>query len=176
MLKTILITIVVIIAVPLVLAAFRPDTFRVERTALIKAPPDKLYPQINDLRMMNTWNPFTLKDPGLHGEYRGPATGPGAEFHFAGNKDVGKGSIAIVESKPTRVTLKLDMFEPIEGHNIVEFTLVPQGDATQVTWALHGPSPYITKLVGLFMNMDKMVGGEFESGLAMLRARVEKKD
>lgn len=174
MIKTILIAGVVIIAIPLVIAAFRPGTFRVERSALIKAPVDQLHAQINDLRAVNTWNPFVLKDPNVRGEYKGPATGPGAEYHFAGNREVGKGSMSIVDTNPTRITMKLDTLEPIEGHSTIEFTLAPKADATEVTWAIHGPSPYITKLVGLFLNMDKMIGKEFESGLRMLKTRVEK--
>ena len=174
MIKHILIAAGVIISIPLVIAAFRPDTFRVERTAAIKAAPDKLHAQIVDLRVMNTWNPFNLKDPNIRGEYKGAAAGPGSAYHFAGNKDVGKGSLSIVDAKPTRVTMKLDMLEPFEGHNVVEFILAPKGDTTEVTWAMHGPSPYIAKLCGLFLNMDKMIGREFESGLDMLKARAEK--
>ncbi|NPC55724.1 SRPBCC family protein [Caenimonas soli] len=175
MIKTIALIAVAAMAVPLVLAAFKPDTFRVHRSASIKAPPERLYPLINDMRVFNTWNPYNLKDPNIRGEYSGPQAGPGAAYHFAGNKDVGKGSISILESTaPAKVTMKLDMLEPFEGHNIVEFTMVPRGDATEVTWAMHGPSPFMAKLVGIFMNMDRMIGRDFEAGLANLKARAEK--
>lgn len=111
----------------------------------------------------------------IRGEYRGPQAGPGAVYHFAGNKDVGKGSISIsiVDTAPSRVTMKLDMIEPFEGHNVVEFTLAPRGDATEVTWAMHGPSPFIARLVGVFMNMDRMIRRDFEAGLSNLKARAE---
>ena len=174
MFKTIALAIIVALGALLIFAASRPDTFRVQRTATIKAPPDKVHPLINDMRVFNTWNPYNLKDPNIQGEYQGPQAGPGAVYRFAGNKDVGKGSIAIVDTAPTRVTMKLDMIEPFEGHNIVEFTLAPKGDATDVTWAMHGPSPFMAKLVGLFMNMDTMIGRDFEAGLANLKSRAER--
>ena len=174
MIKTIAIVAVAVLAVPLVLAAFKPDTFRVERSASIQAPPDKLHPLINDMRAFNTWNPYNLKDPNIRGEYRGPQAGPGATYHFEGNKDVGKGSISIVETAPAKVTMKLDMLEPFEGHNVVEFILTPKGEATEVTWAMHGPSPYLAKVMGLVFSMDKMIGRDFEAGLANLKALAEK--
>jgi hypothetical protein len=174
MIKTIAIIAAVVIAMPLVYAAFRPDNFRVERTASIKAPQDKLHGLINDMRVFNTWNPYNLKDPNIRGEYQGPQAGPGAVYRFAGNKDVGKGIISIVDTAPSRVTMKLDMLEPFEGHNVVEFILSPKGDTTEVTWAMHGPSPYLGKLLGLFMNMDRMIGRDFETGLSNLKARAER--
>ena len=174
MIKTIAIAGLVILAIPLVMAAYQPDTFRVQRSATIKAAPDKLHGLINDMRAFNTWNPYNRKDPNMKGEYRGPQAGPGAAFHFEGNKDVGKGSISIVDTAPSRVTMKLDMLEPFEGHNTVEFVLSGKGDATDVTWAMRGPSPYLAKVVGLFMNMDQMIGRDFEAGLANLKARAEK--
>ncbi|MDP3760561.1 MAG: SRPBCC family protein [Ramlibacter sp.] len=174
MIKTIALAAIVALAALLIFAANRPDTFRVQRTATIKAPPDRLHPLINDMRVFNTWNPYNLKDPYIQGEYQGPQAGPGAVYRFAGNRDVGKGSIAIVDTAPTRVTMKLDMVEPFEGHNIVEFTLAPKGDATDVTWAMHGPSPFMARLVGVFMDMDTMIGRDFEAGLANLKSRAEK--
>jgi hypothetical protein len=175
MIKTIALVAVAGLGALLVLAAMRPDTFRVERTASITAPPDKLHGMINDMRVFNTWNPYNLKDPNIRGEYQGPWAGPGAVYRFAGNKDVGKGSIQIVDSSPAdKITMKLDMIEPFEGHNIVEFQLVPRGNTTEVTWAMHGPSPFLAKLVGLFMNMDRMIGRDFEAGLANLKARAER--
>jgi hypothetical protein len=174
MIKTIALIAIAALGALLIFAATRPDTFRVERTASIKAPPAKLHGLINDMKVFNTWNPYNLKDPNIRGEYQGPPSGPGATYHFAGNKDVGKGSIAIVGTEPSKVTMKLDMIEPFEGHNIVEFIIAPKGDATEVTWSMHGPSPYIGKVMGLVFNMDKMIGRDFEAGLANLKARAEK--
>jgi hypothetical protein len=174
MIKTIALIAAAALGALLIFAATRPDTFRVERTASIKAPPEKLHGLINDMKVFNTWNPYNLKDPNIKGEYQGPQAGPGAVYRFAGNKDVGKGSIAIVDTSPSKVTMKLDMLEPFEGHNVVEFLLAPKGDATEVTWAMHGPSPYLGKLMGLVFNMDSMIGRDFEAGLANLKARAEK--
>lgn len=175
MIKTIAFVVAAAVAIPLIVAATRPDTFRVQRTASIQAGADKIHPLINDLRQFNTWNPFNKKDPAIKGIYRGPAAGPGAAYDFAGNKDVGKGSVEVIASAPDKVTMKLDMLEPFEAHNMVEFSLVPRGDTTEVTWAMQGPSPYIAKLMGLVFNMDKMVGGAFEAGLADLKARAEQR-
>ena len=174
MIKTIAIVAAVGIAALLVFAATRPDTFRVQRTVSIKAAPEQLHPLINDLRQFNTWNPYNKKDPSMTGSYSGPAAGPGAGFNFRGNKDVGKGSFQIVDSAPRQVTMNLDMLEPFEVHNIVEFRLAPQGETTAVTWAMHGPSPFLAKLVGVFLNMDRMIGRDFEAGLADLKARAER--
>ncbi len=175
MLKTIAIIIFVAIAALLIYAATRPDTFRVERSANIKATPEKLFGLINDIRQVNAWSPFTRKDPAIKLTYRGPASGVGAATDWEGNKDVGRGTLTISGSQPaSKVSMKLDMLAPIEGHNDIEFTLVPQGDTTVVTWAMHGPSPFLGKLMGVIFNMDKMVGGDFEKGLANLREMAEK--
>lgn len=174
MIKTIAIVFVVALAALLLFAATRPDSFEVQRTVSIRAAPERLHPMINDLHQFNTWNPYNKKDPAMQGSYRGPASGPGAGFDFQGNKDVGRGSIQIVESQPRKVTMKLDMLEPFEGHNIVEFSLAPQGDGTDVTWAMHGPSPFLAKLAGVFMDMDRMIGRDFATGLADLKARAER--
>jgi hypothetical protein len=175
MIKTISLLVVAALGALLVFASTRPDTFRVQRSTSIKASADKLFPLISDLRQFNTWNPYNKKDPAMQGSYRGPASGPGAAFDFQGNKDVGKGTIEIVElAPPGKVTMKLDMLEPFEGHNIIEFTLAPRGDATEVTWAMLGPSPYLAKLMGIFFSMDTMIGRDFEAGLADLKARAER--
>jgi hypothetical protein len=175
MIKTIALIAVAALAALLLFAATRPDTFKVQRATSIKAAPEKLFPLINDMKQFNTWNPYNKKDPAMQGSYRGPQSGPGAGFDFQGNKDVGKGSLQIIDSAaPTKVTMKLDMLEPFEGHNTVEFSLVPRGDSTEVTWAMHGASPYLAKVMGIFFNMDKMIGRDFEAGLADLKARAEK--
>ena len=110
----------------------------------------------------------------MKGSYSGPANGPGAAYAFDG-KEVGTGTIRIVESSaPRKVTMQLDMQKPIEGHNTVEFTLTPRGDATEVTWAMRGSSPYIAKLMGVFVNMDRMIGQHFETGLADLKSLAER--
>lgn len=175
MLKTVLLIVVAAIALLLIVAATRPDTFAVERSTTIAAPAEKLFPLINDMHQFNTWNPYARKDPAMKAEYSGAAAGPGAVFDFQGNKDVGKGRISVTgATEPSLVTMQLDMWEPFEGHNTVNFILAPDGAGTRVTWAMHGPSAFITKLMGLFFNMDQMIGKDFEAGLANLKALAEK--
>ena len=173
--KTTALVIGVAIVALLGYAATRPDTFRVQRSVSIKASPEKLYPLINDMKQFNTWNPFNRKDPSMKGTYRGPAAGPGAAFDFEGNSEVGKGTVSIVGGTPLRaVNMKLDMTAPMEAHNDIEFLLVPRGEVTELTWTMQGPCPYLGKLMGVIFDMDKMVGGEFDKGLAMLKAQAEK--
>lgn len=174
MLKTISLLLLAGVAGVLVVAALRPATFQVTRSATVQVPPEQLHPLINDMRQFNTWNPYSRKDPAMRAEYRGPQAGPGAALHFQGNKDVGKGSLQIVDSAPAKVTMQLHMIEPFEGRNTVEFTLRPHGQATEVTWAMHGASPYMARLVGLFIDMDRMIGRDFEAGLANLKQRAER--
>lgn len=175
MLKTISLLIGVALAVLLIYAGTRPDAFHVERSATIQAPAERLHPLINDLRGFNTWNPYARKDPAMQGQYSGPAAGPGAVYEFQGNQDVGKGRIGITAaSAPSSVTMQLDMFEPFAARNVVTFTLVPEGGATRLTWAMDGPSPFISRLIGVFINMDQMIGRDFEAGLGHLKALAEK--
>ncbi|MBC7955533.1 MAG: SRPBCC family protein [Cytophagales bacterium] len=176
MIAAIALAAVVALAASLLLyAATRPDTLRIERSVLIAALPHKIVPLINDLPRFNTWNPYNQKDPAMKGSYRGPSSGPGAAFDFDGNKNVGKGSIQIIEpSGPSRVTMTLDMTAPMACHNVINFILDPQGNATEVTWAMQGPCPFLGKLMGVIFNMDKMVGRDFESGLAGLKRIAER--
>lgn len=179
MIKTILLSLlglaVLAVAFVLILASRQPDVFRVQRSALIAAPADRIFPMINDLKAMNSWSPFVKKDPNIQGSYRGPAAGPGAGYDFKGNSEVGSGSLQIVGAEaPSRVRLKLDMSKPMEAHNDIAFTLVPEGNGTRVTWAMEGPCPFLGKVMGVIFNMDKMVGGAFEEGLADLKSKAEK--
>jgi carbon monoxide dehydrogenase subunit G len=175
MLKKIAITIAVLLVALLGFAATRPDTFRVERSTSIQATPEKIFALINDLHRWGAWSPFEKKDPAMKRTLSGAPSGEGAVYEWEGNKEIGKGRMEITEtSPPSRVSIKLDFVKPFEAHNVVDFTLVPQGDATRVTWAIHGPSPFISKVIGIFCNMDKMIGKDFETGLASLKAVAEK--
>jgi hypothetical protein len=175
MLKTTAIIVIVLVAALLVFAATKPDTFRVQRAASIKAPPEKIFALINDLRGWGAWSPYEKKDPAMKRTYSGAASGPGAVYAWDGNKEIGKGSIEIAETlPPSRITMKLDFIKPFETHNIVAFTLEPKGEFTNVTWAMNGPSPYLTKVMSVFINMDRMIGTDFETGLANLKAVAEK--
>jgi len=174
MIRNILIVVVLAIAGLLVFAATRPDTFTLRRSLLIQAPPDKLHALINNMRAFNTWNPYDKKDPAMQGSYSGPAAGPGARYAFKGNKDVGEGSLEITDSAPGQVGMRLDMSAPMEAHNQITFTLVPRGQGTEVTWAMEGACPFIAKLMGVFINMDAMIGRDFEAGLASLQQIAER--
>jgi len=175
MFKVIGIVIVVLIAGVLIFAATKPDTFRVQRAARIKAPPDKIFELINDFNRWGAWSPWEKKDPAMKRTFGAATSGKGAVYAWEGNKDVGQGSMEIAESiAPSKVALKLDFMKPFEAHNLVEFTLEPEGDTTNVTWAMQGDTPYFAKIIHVFINMDKMVGKDFEAGLANLKAIAEK--
>ena len=175
MFKIIAVVVVVLLAALLVYAATKPDTFRVQRATSIKAPPEKIFPLINDFHSWGSWSPWEKKDPAMKRTHSGAPSGKGAVYEWEGNSQVGKGSMEITESsKPSRVTIKLDFIKPFEAHNIAEFTLEPKGDSTNVTWAMHGRTPYFAKVVHVFFNMDRMVGKDFETGLANMKAVAEK--
>lgn len=178
MLKTLAIigvVIVVAIAGILLYAATKPDSFRVQRTVLINAPNDKVFPLINDMNAWTVWSPYEKKDPAMKRTYGAVTAGKGATYAWDGDKNVGQGSMEIVESSPRKIVLKLDFLKPFEAHNMGEFLLEPKGDSTSVTWAIYGPSPYMSKVVGTFMNFDDMIGRDFEKGLADLKAAAERK-
>src|SRR5438874_7222816 len=175
MIKTIAIAIVLLIAGVLLFAATRPDTFRVQRSTSIKAPPAKIFSYINEFDRWAAWSPYEKLDPAMKRTRSGPAAGQGAIYEWEGNDKVGKGRMEIAEaSPPSKVAIKLDFIKPFEAHNVAEFTLQPKDDGTHVTWVMYGPAPYVSKLMGLFFNMDRMIGKDFEAGLANLKSLTEK--
>ena len=175
MFKKISLVVVVAIAALLLFAATRPDTFRVERTARIQAPAEKIFPLIDDFHRWSAWSPYEKLDPEMKRSFGGAPSGKGATYAWESNGNAGVGRMEIAESQPaSKIAINLDFTKPISGHNVAEFTLQPQGDATQVTWSMQGASPYIAKLMGIFFNMDQMIGKDFEAGLANLKAVTEK--
>ncbi len=175
MFKKIALVIVVLIAAVLLYATTRPDSFSVQRTATIKAPPEKVFALINDFHNWPVWSPWEKLDPAMQRTHSGANAGKGAVYAWLGNSDVGEGRMEIVESaSPSKVDIKLDFIKPFESSNTTLFTLQPQGDSTQVTWQMQGPAPYITKLMTVFVSMDAMIGKDFEAGLANLKANSEK--
>jgi len=167
--------VVATVAGVLIYAATKPDSFRVERSVAVKAPPDKIYALIADLRGWTTWSPYEKKDPGMKRTFGSTTAGKGAVYEWDGDKNVGQGRMEIVEvAAPSKVAIKLDFLKPFEAHNMAEFTLVPRGDSTTVTWAIYGPSPYISKVMSTFLNFDTMIGKDFEVGLQSLKALAEK--
>jgi hypothetical protein len=178
MVKRIALVVVALVAGVLAYAAARPGSFHVERTATIDAAPDRIFPLVNDFHTWSSWSSYEQVDPAMKRTYSGAANGKGAVYEWAGNNMIGEGRMEITDaSHPSRVTIKLDFIKPLEGHNIAQFTMVPAADkagATTVTWTMDGPTPYVGKLIGVFVNMDTMIGGEFETGLANLKAIAER--
>jgi hypothetical protein len=163
------------IAVVLILAATKPDRFSVRREITVQAPAEKIFPLINDFHQWVAWSPYEHRDPALKRTYSGVESGKGAVYAWDGNNNVGSGRMEILESAvPSKIVIKLDFFKPFEGHNTAEFTMLPQGNATHVTWLMHGPAPFMNKLMQVFMNLDKMIGKDFEAGLVNLKTVTEK--
>ena len=163
------------IAIVLVLAATKPDRFSVQRATTVKALPETIFPLISDFHQWGSWSPYEHKDPAMKRSYSGAASGKGAVYAWDGNKNVGSGRMEILDaSAPSKVVIKLDFFTPFEGHNTAEFTMLPQGDATSLTWLMHGPARFMSRLMQVFMNIDNMVGKDFEVGLTNLKRLTEK--
>ncbi|HEX4964043.1 MAG TPA: SRPBCC family protein [Thermoanaerobaculia bacterium] len=173
MVKIILIVIVVLIVALLAYAATRPNSFRIQRTKIVKASPEKIVPLIADFHSWGSWSPWEKVDPSMKRTFSGAASGKGAVYAWEGNGKAGSGRMEIKESSPSKVTIQLDFIKPFEAHNTAEFTLEPVGDGTNVTWAMYGPSPFIAKVMGIFFNMDRVVGKDFETGLENLKAVAE---
>lgn len=175
MIKIILIVIAVLIAGVLAFAATKPDTFTVQRSATIKAPPEKILAVVNDFRRWPDWSPWEKLDPAMKRTLGGATSGKGATYAWEGNGKAGAGRMEIIESAPAgKVGIQLDFIKPFEGHNIAEFTLTPQGDSTQVTWVMRGPTPFVSKLMQVFVSLDTMIGKDFDEGLANLKTLTEK--
>ena len=175
MLKTIIIILIVAVAAILIFAATKPGDFRVQRSTTIKAAPEKIFALINDFHKWDGWSPWEKLDPAMQRTFGGPPAGKGATYAWSGSGKVGAGRMEIIDSAPpSKIAIKLDFIKPFEGHNTAEYTLAPNGDATDVTWAMYGPSPFISKVMQVFFSMDSMIGKDFEAGLANLKALAEK--
>jgi polyketide cyclase/dehydrase/lipid transport protein len=163
------------IAAVLILAATKPDTLRVERAIRVKAPADRIFPLINDFHQWIVWSPYENKDPAMKRTYSGAESGKGAVYAWDGDKNVGSGRMEILETAvPSKIVIKLDFFKPFEGHNTAEFTMLPQGDVTHLTWTMTGPAVFMSKVMQVFINLDRMIGRDFETGLANLKKLTEK--
>lgn len=174
MFKKILIVLVTLIVVLVGVVAVQPAEFRITRSATIAAPPSAVFEQVNDFHKWNDWSPWAKLDSHAKNTFEGPAAGTGAKFAWSGNNEVGEGSMTITKSKPSeRILMDLVFVKPFAATNVTEFTFRPDGAGTAVTWSMNGRNNFIGKAVGLFMNCDKMVGGQFEKGFANLKAVVE---
>ena len=169
MLKALGIFFVLLVGAVLAYIATRPDTYQVERSAEVGAPPDVVFALIDDLHQWPRWSPWEKLDPGMKKTYEGSPSGVGSIYSWAGNAQVGEGRITIVESKPAElVRVKLEYFKPFAGTSEARFELAPSGAGTRVRWAVEGQNGFAAKAFSLVMDMDKMLGGFFERGLADL--------
>lgn len=176
MLVKILLVVAALIAAVLVIAAFQPSQFTVTRTTLVFAPPSAIFPEVNDFHRWQAWSPYEKVDPGMQRTFEGAPSGVGAAYGWSGNNAIGAGKMTITESRPGElIGIRLEFFKPMAGVSQATFTFRPESGATRVTWTMNGTNGYLGKIFCLFMNMDKMVGGQFEQGLAELKKLAEKK-
>jgi uncharacterized protein YndB with AHSA1/START domain len=174
MLKKILIASAVVIVVLVIVVLLQPSQFQVTRSATIAAPPEAVFAQVDDFHRWEAWSPWAKLDPAAKNSFEGPAAGTGAVFRWAGNSEVGAGSMTITESQPGKlVRMRLDFLQPMAATNTADFTFAPAGSGTTVTWSMYGTNNFMCRAIGLVMNMDKMVGGMFEQGLANMKGIVE---
>lgn len=173
MIKKILLGIVSLVVIAIIavlgIALRQPDEFRVARSTTIQAPPEKIVANIEDFHRWADWSPYEKLDPNMTRDIGGAPSGKGATYAWSGNGQAGAGRMEILESSPQRVAIQLDFSEPMEGHNLAEFILTPQGDATEVAWVMSGPAPFLTKVMCVFFDLDQMIGPDFENGLAKLK-------
>lgn len=179
MLIKIAIAVVVIVALLLVAlmiaAARKPDRLHVRREATIGAPPERIFPLIIDFHRWTEWSPYEKRDPALKRKYSGAPSGKGAMYEWEGNSQIGQGRMEIAEvAEPNRVSIRLDFIKPMTSSNTAEFTLAPQGNSTRIAWDMQGPTSFMMKVSSVLMNLDKMIGSDYEVGLANLKAIAEK--
>jgi hypothetical protein len=163
------------LGVVLILATRKPDVIDVHRTASIQAAPERIVPLLSDFHShaWGAWSPYETKDPDMKRTLSGAANGVGAVYEWQGDNNIGHGRMQITAVTPSKVTIQLDFFKPLQGRNIAEFTLEPAAGVTQVTWSMRGPATYLSKLMSVFLDMDRMIGTDFEAGLAKLKTLAE---
>ncbi len=176
MIKKILLVLLAVVGLFLVIVATRPADFRISRKALIPAAPSAVFPHVNDLHLWQNWSPWAKLDPACKIHFSGPESGKGAAFDWAGNNEVGEGSMEIIESVPNeKIVFNLVFLKPMEGKSLTEFTFKPEGSGTEVTWTMSGENGFMGKLFNMFVDCDKMVGSQFEKGFENLKAVVAAK-
>lgn len=165
---------VLLVAAVLVFASTKPAVFSVQRGIVIRATPERVFGYVDDFRRWREWSPWETRDPAMQRTLSGASSGAGAIYAWKGNKDVGEGRMAIVESTPaSRIAISLDFLKPFEAHNMATFTFAADGDTTVVDWVMHGPNRFVSKIMQVFMDMDRMIGKDFEAGLAKLKSVAE---
>ena len=176
MLKKIFLALIALMVVFAVVVTLQPASYRIFRSVKIAAPPATVFAQVNDFHKWDAWSPWAKLDPAMKTTFEGPDAGTGAIYKWVGNKDVGEGQMTLLESKPNElVRIKLDFLKPFADTSTTEFTFQPDGDQTNVNWSMSGNRNFVSKAVCLFMNLDKLIGGDFEKGLAKLKADAEAK-
>lgn len=174
MIKKIALGFAAVVAVFLIVVAIQPAAYRVARTATLAAPPPVVFAQVNELKKWEGWSPWAKMDPTMKLTYSGPPSGQGATYHWVGNDSVGEGRLTITDSRPNDLILfDLEFIKPMADTCLTRFDFKPEGAGTTVTWTMTGTNNFIAKAVCLFMNMDKMVGGQFDQGLQSMKAIVE---
>ena len=174
MFKKILIALLALIAIFCVVVIMQPSDFRISRSITVNAPPPAVFAQVNDFHKWEAWSPWAKMDPNCKFSYEGPAAGKGAIFRWDGNMDVGTGNMTITESRPSDLILiRLEFLKPMQGVNTTEFTFKPDAGQTKVSWTMTGKNNFVGKAFSLFMDCDKMVGGQFDKGLATLKSIAE---
>jgi hypothetical protein len=157
-----------------VFVAFQSEDFSISRSGSMAAPPAQVFPEVNDFHRWEAWSPWAKIDPAMKTTYTGPTSGEGASYAWSGNDKAGEGKMTITKSQPThQINIQLEFFRPFRATNMVEFTLSPKDQGTLVSWTMNGKKNFFLKALHLFMNMDKMVGPDFEKGLAQLKTVVE---
>jgi hypothetical protein len=175
MVKNLFMLVILAIAGLLGYASTQPDTFEVARSTTVQASPEKIFPYLEDFHLWSAWSPWEKLDPGLKRSFSGAASGAGAAYAWEGDRSVGSGRMQVTAARPSSsIDIQIDFIAPFEAHNTAAFTLAPQGDATAVTWTMQGPMPFMSKVMGVFFSMDRMIGKDFEAGLANLKAAAEK--
>ena len=166
--------IAVLVVILVLVIVTRPEDFSITRSATMSVTPQVVFPQVNDLHNWEAWSPWAKLDPNMKMTFAGPEVGTGATYTWTGNSKVGEGRMTIVESRPSElVRIKLEFMKPFAATNASEFTFQPQGTQTTVTWSMTGKRNFMTKAMSLVMSMEKMLGGQFEQGLAQMKAIVE---
>lgn len=174
MIKKILAVFGLLVLILVVVVALQPSDFRIVRSIQISAPPERVFPLVNDFHQWNAWSPWAKLDPAAKNTFEGPAAGVGSVFRWSGNSEVGEGGMTILESKPNElIRIRLEFVKPMAGTSLTEFTFKPENQQTSLTWAMSGQNNFIARAMCLVMNMDKMVGGQFEQGLASIKRLAE---
>jgi uncharacterized protein YndB with AHSA1/START domain len=174
MLTKILIALAAIVVVLVVVVATRPSEYRVARTTTVAAPPAVVFAHVNDFHKWEAWNPWGKIDPAMKHAYEGAPAGVGAMYTWAGNNEVGEGRMTVTESRPSElIRVRLEFLKPFKATSTAEFTFKPEGDRTAVTWSMTGDVNFVAKAIHLFVSMEKMIGGQFEKGLAQMKAVAE---